>query len=215
MRRTPVTANVRGEDELMNGKDVINKIRTAVKDVKQKNQDVISIDALLNYLDVLERDASEVDSLDNRQHQSNLEVYRAENERNIAQYNAQQLHAVEMFRSIISYGAAALKSAILINGGAAAALLAFISNIWNKGIAQAAVTPLTGAIVFFSFGVLSSAVGTACSYFTQYYYGGNYQRTAVVFHTLTVIFVVGSYALFSLGIVGTYDSFSVHFAHNK
>ena len=76
----------------MNGKAIILEIKRAVNDVKQKNQDVISVDALLNYLDVLEKDASETDDINHRQHEANLAEYRAENERNIAHYNAQQLH---------------------------------------------------------------------------------------------------------------------------
>ena len=199
----------------MTGKDIIENIRSAVIDVKQNNQDVISVDALLNYLDALDKDASDTDVLDHRQHDSNLAEYRAENERNIAHYNAQQLHAVEMFKSVIGYGSAALKSAILINGGAAVALLAFIGNIWSKEIAQAAVSHLTSAIAYFSFGVLAAAVGTASSYFTQYYYSENYQRTGIVFHTLTVAVVIGSYVLFSLGIIGSYESFVLQFAPNN
>lgn len=199
----------------MNGKEIINDIRNAVNGVKQENQYVISVDALLNYLSTLEEDASEIDESNNRTHEASLTEYRAENERNIAHYNAQQLHAVEMFRSVISYGAASLKSAILINGGATAALLAFIGNIWAKGISPVAVTPLTSAIAYFSFGVLAAAVGTASSYFTQYYYGEECQRTGVVFHTLTVVLVVGSYVLFSLGSLGAYEAFVEHLSPNK
>ncbi|MGR3219179.1 MAG: hypothetical protein ACUZ8H_05085 [Candidatus Anammoxibacter sp.] len=132
----------------MNGKIIIEEIRKAVNDVRENNKDVISIDALLNYLDALDKDTSAVDVDSQRKHETALTVYHAENERNLAHYNAQQLQAVEMFKSVISYGATALKSAILINGGAAVALLAFIGNIWNKGIPQAAVGPLTSAIAY-------------------------------------------------------------------
>lgn len=198
----------------MKGREIIDYIRKAVDDVKQRNRDVISVEAFLNYLDVLEKEALEIDENHHRQHEVSLTKYRAENERNIAHYNAQQLCAVEMFRSVISYGAAALKSAILINGGAAAALLAFIGNIWSKGIIPASVVPLTSAIVYFSFGVLAAAVGTAASYVTQYCYGENFQRTGVVFHTFTVVFIVGSYILFSLGVFGAYESFIVQLSSN-
>jgi len=199
----------------VNGKEIITEIKNAVIGVKQKNEEVISVDALLNYLDALEKDASEVDENHARRHEAALAEYQAENERNIAHYNAQQLHAVEMFRSVISYGAAALKSAILINGGAAAALLAFIGNIWSKGVTPTGVAPLTSAIAYFSFGVLAAAIGTASSYFAQYYYGESYQRTGVVFHTLTAVLVVGSYVLFGLGISGAYEAFVAQLSPNK
>lgn len=199
----------------MNGKDIISNIRAAINDVKQNNQDVISVEALLNYLNALENEASETDILDHRQHDAHLAEYRVENEKNIAHYNAQQLHAVEMFRSVIGYGSATLKSAILINGGAAVALLAFIGNIWNLDVSQGVVSHLTSAIVYFSFGVLAAAIGTALSYFTQYFYSEDYQRTGIVFHTLTVVIVVSSYVLFSLGIMGAYESFVLQFSTNN
>jgi len=44
-----------------------------------------------------------------------------------------------MFKSVIDAGTVALRSATLINGGAAVALLAFIGNIWEKGVAEEAV----------------------------------------------------------------------------
>ena len=203
------------ESKKMNGKIIIEEIKKAVKDVQENNKDVISIDALLNYLNVLDKDASDVDEDTKRKHETELTVYRAENEHNLAHYNAQQLQAVEMFKSVISYGTAALKSAILINGGAAVALLAFIGNIWNKSIPQSAVGHLTSAIAYFSFGVLAATIGTASSYITQYCYGHNYMKTGKVIHILTLALVIGSYALFSLGIVGARESFNVQFTTNK
>lgn len=199
----------------MNGKEIIKDIQDAVNDVKQKNEDVISVDALLNYLAALENDVSGIDENNNRQHLAKLEEYRAENERNIAHYNAQQLHAVEMFRSVISYGAAALKSSILINGGAAVALLAFIGNVWNKGLVQASVTPLMSAIVYFSFGVLAAAIGTAASYLTQYCYGEEHNKTGTAFHVLTVICVIGAYAMFSFGVLDAHEAFTGQFSPSQ
>jgi len=198
----------------MKGKEVIEDIRKAVNDIKRNNQDVISVSALLNYIDALEKDSDQIEEIDSKKHETDLTIFRAEHERNIAHYNAQQLHAVEMFKSVISYGAAALKSAILINGGGAAALLAFIGNIWTKGIAQAAVGPLTSSISYFSFGVLVAAIGTAGSYFTQYYYNEGYARVGIAFHVLTGVLVVGSYVLFGLGAAGAYETFVEHLTPN-
>jgi len=194
----------------MNGKDVIADIRNAVNDVKRNNQDVVSVSALLNYLEALEEDANQIEEIDRKKHEIALEEYKAANERNIAHYNAQQLHAIEMLRSVITYGAAALKSATLINGGAAVALLAFIGNIWGKGIKVVAVEPLTNSIYYFSFGVLLAAIGTAGSYFAQYYYNEDHEKTGVAFHVITVLLVIGSYVLFGLGTIGAYEAFAEH-----
>ncbi|MBW4936170.1 hypothetical protein [Marinobacter sp. F4206] len=74
----------------------------------------------------------------------------------------QQLHAFEHFRSVISMAELALKSAILVNGGACIALLTFIGNVSSSG---------SKLIVFglfaFASGVFLDAVATFLAYLTQ------------------------------------------------
>ena len=198
----------------MQAKDVVDVIKKAVLDVKAKQQEVISVEAMSNYLDALKKDVEGAEEANKQKFEADVAVFRAEHERNLAQYEAQQLHAVEMFRSVIAYGQAALKSAMLINGGAAAALLAFIGNIWAKGVAPDAVSSLTSSIAFFAFGVLVAAVGTAGSYFTQYCYSEGFQRSAIVFHTLTVLVVLAAFALFGFGAWESYQAFVEHLTPN-
>ena len=199
----------------MQAKEIIKVIKDAVLEVKAQNQEVISVDAMANYLDALKKDIESVEKVNNKKFEADIAVFRAEHERNLARYKAQQLYAVELFRSVIGYGQAALKSAMLINGGAAAALLAFIGNIWIKGVSPDAVNSLTSAIAYFAFGVLVAAIGTAESYFTQYCYSESFQRSAIVFHTLTVLFVLGSFVLFGLGALESYQAFVEHLAPNE
>lgn len=194
--------------------DVISLIRTAVENVKRSNQEVVSADALLGYLSALQQDLDKAEDQGKRQLEADLAVFRADHERNLAHYEAQQSHSLEMLRAVITYGQAALKSAILINGGAAAALLAFIGNVWDKGVAQAAVGSVTSSVILFAYGVLTAAIGTAGSYFAQYYYSEGYQRTGVVFHTLTVVLVVASYICFALGANEAYTAFVEHLSPN-
>ncbi len=199
----------------MHAKEIIKIIKDAVLEVKAANQDVISVDAMANYLDALKKDVESVEEADKKKFEADIAVFRAEHERNLAHYKAQQLHAVELFRSVISYGQAALKSAMLINGGAAAALLAFIGNVWIKGVSPDAVSSLTSAIAYFAFGVLVAAIGTAGSYFTQYCYSGSFQRAAIVFHTLTVLIVLCSFVLFGFGVFESYQAFVEHLSPNN
>ena len=199
----------------MKTNELLEIIENAVKGVKANQEEVISVDAFLNYITALKSDIEKQNEYDKLKFESDLAAFNAEQERNIAKFNAEQLHSIEMFRSIITYGSAALKSAILINGGAAVALLAFIGNIWTKEISQIAVNSLTNSILYFSFGVLVAAVGAAGSYFTQYCYGEKFQRAAIVFHTLTVILVLGSYVCFGIGAYEAYESFFIHFDPNK
>jgi len=171
---------------------------------------MISAEAMLNYLESLKGDLDSTEDVEQKSFEVEIASFKAEHERNLAHYEAQQLHSIELFRSVIAYGQAALKSEILINGGAAVALLAFIGNIWTKGIQPEAVNFLTSGIAYFSFGVLAGALGTVGSYFTQYCYSESFLKAGVVFHFLTVLIVLGVFVLFSLGAFDSYQAFVEH-----
>jgi hypothetical protein len=192
------------------GTEVVKMIRTAVQEVKANNEEVVSADALLNYLDALEKNVESVTELDKQEREINIAVFRVEHERNLAHYNAQQVFANELFKSVITSGQAALKSAILVNGGGAVALLAFIGNIWSKNTGAAAVQALTCSIALFSFGVLGAAVATSFTYLTQLSYGHNWKKTAVTFHVASVLAVIVAYVLFGCGAYEAYIAFARH-----
>ena len=135
-----------------------------------------------------------------------------ETDRQLKQFEIDNLHAIEMFRSVITTGQSALKSALLINGGAAVAMLAAISNIWTKGIDEEAATPLTASILCFAIGVLSAAIAMGVAYFTQYYYKDDKVRPGACFNVLAIILVLASYALFGIGAYAAYSAFNLHLA---
>ena len=76
----------------------------------------------------------------------------------------------QMLRSVIDYGRDALKAAMLINGGAAIALLAFIGTIWSSESDPETVQSLAWSLAMFCFGVLAGATACAGAYFAQYGY---------------------------------------------
>ena len=194
----------------MNAKEVIDDLSRALAQVKQQGQEVVSIVALESYLANLKGHVEKVGELDRIKLDSDLASFRAEHERILAHYDAQQKHSVEMIRSVFAYGQAALKSSILINGGAAAALLAFIGKIWSEETGQAAVNALTNALVLFSFGVLAGAIGTAATYLSQLSYTSSWTKIGVGFHVLTILIVAAAYVLFGLGSYEAYESFLKH-----
>ena len=193
---------------------MIALIKKAVLEIRQQQQEVISVDAMLNYLDSLEAHADDEEKEDEQKFDEGIAVSRVAHEKGLAYYNAQQLHSVEMFRSVIGYGNATLKSAMLINGGAAVALLAFIGNIWVKGVNSDAVDSLTNGIALFTFGVLAAALGTGGSYLTQYFYNEGFQRTGIGFHIFSILIVLLAFALFGFGACESYQAFVEHLTSN-
>ena len=110
---------------------------------------------------------------------------------------------------VITFAVEALKSAILINGGTAGALLAFVGQ---KGIR--AQPGLGEAFYWFAGGLLAGAFATMFSYLAQYCYAGvirsyecvwewpyvkdtpahtHWMRAAGTFHVLGLVAVAGSF----------------------
>ena len=116
----------------------------------------------------------------------------------------QQQHEsnLEMFRTVITTGQSALKSALLINGGAAIALLAFVGHVWGNANAAHYLPSLIHGLLLFVWGVLSAACAAGATYLSQAGYGGAFgawsTKVAYTAHGLAIVCVVGAYVLFGL-----------------
>lgn len=92
-------------------------------------------------------------------------------EEQLANFKANESFLLHVGQLASDHGKAASKSAMIINGGAAIALLAFVGNIWTEGNTELTKI-LSDGFRFFSFGVLSAAIGTFIGYLATYI---NYQ----------------------------------------
>ncbi len=121
----------------------------------------------------------------------------------LAHYQAEIQSNTQMFASVLDYGKHALNSAMIINAGAAVALLSLIGNI--IGGDPSAGSSYSTAVLWFVFGVLSAAIATGGAYCTQYFYTQAPEKpTGKRFHVTTVIFAIGSYGLFIAGALSSY-----------
>ena len=92
--------------------------------------------------------------------------------------------------------------------------MAFISNVWGAKLSVATVSGLTNSVLFFAFGVLAAAAGTAFTYCTQYCYTEDWKKTGIAFHMLTVVFVFAAFGLFGFGVYEAYSDFIEHLGTN-
>ncbi len=187
----------------METKDALNHIREALKQLEASGQQLVSVKALGDYLNQLEKNATMSIEFQKLQHESNLAHYRATREA-----------ALDMFRSVIGFAQYALKTIILVNGGAAVAMLALIGNIWSKESSVEVAKAIACSEAYFAFGVLIGAIATSTAYFTQYFYerASKYPNVAIGFHIATIVLVVGSYVTFGLGVYAAYSAFAQHLA---
>jgi len=182
----------------MEAKEVVNSIRLALTKLEEAGQQTVSVPALREDLEKVESNATLSIELQKLQHESNL-----------AHYKATSDLALEMFRSVMGFAQSALKTIILVNGGAAVAVLAFIGNIWAKPLEVNIAEALVKSEAWFASGVLLGAVATGFSYLAQYFYERKtFNKSAIAFHIATVVLVIGAYVLFGLGVYSIYAGLS-------
>ena len=111
----------------------------------------------------------------------------------------------------IELGQLALKILVLINGGAAVALLAFIGGIWTSGIERCVAVSLTIGIGAFALGVLSSAIAAYSAFSTaSFSQSDNHAlgaQSALRTHCANKL----SLLLFFIGICASITAILIHF----
>jgi hypothetical protein len=191
----------------MESKQVVTKIISEIQRVKGQGITFVQITDLLEYLERVRDDIATSNDTNMPAFQAALQEKNHVAESNLQSQKERAESGREMFRTVITYGAEAMKAAILVNGGAAVALLAFLGS--SKGISLARIPTflLANAILFLAGGVLCAAIAMATSYLTQFYYHQNQYveqinakgKMAPFFRYLSLAFVVFSYGAFAGG----------------
>jgi hypothetical protein len=150
---------------------VLNKIQNAILQAKTQENTSVDVDTLLEYLSKV-KDSPEVKleidkDLAVYSHERNIEKYKADTQIRVSNYETLSKNVSQQFKAVMELAQSVLKSAILINGGAAVALLAFLGSIWGKGIDSQSIQPMVSGISNFAFGALCGAVSSAFSYCSQ------------------------------------------------
>jgi hypothetical protein len=188
----------------MESKTKMDLLKDAVLKLKQDNVQQLSVDALLDYISKLESVAQEPAQPSAAQ----LEHYKAQLSAWVEKQKETSAINVEGFKSVILAGQNALRSAILLNGGAAVALLAYIGKLSVD--ASGHVRDFALPLLFFVSGALVIAVGAGVTYLTQwFYFGGGGWRWKVGFglNILAMVLALASYGLFAAGALLAYRAF--------
>jgi hypothetical protein len=78
-------------------------------------------------------------------------------------------------RAAIENAHLALRTAVLINGGAAVSVLAFLGGLTREKLANSNLHEISSALIWFAFGVAVAGLAMAAAYFTNYYSSGNFE----------------------------------------
>ncbi|MGF6759385.1 hypothetical protein [Paraburkholderia sp. GAS42] len=196
----------------MKASDVVKQIQEAVGEAEKSGIKELQIPNLNAYLSNVLTTALEQErdgpSMTEAQATHQLEVWKA-------QLSAHSTMSVEMFKSAVEAGQTALKSAILINGGAAATVLAFAGNAITKGQILPGMPLLThigAALLWFMFGLSGAGIATGFRYLSQFAYnlsnGGapRWKSAGTAGNIISICLGVGSFVAFFLGGMDAYHA---------
>lgn len=136
----------------------------------------------------------------------------------------------QLFSSALAFAVTAIKSAILISGGAVVIGLAFVGSLYTSGQQDLATSYMFSVFVF-SVGTIAGGLASITAYRTQYkfYLASEYafingenspesigQRTkGVYWRRITVAFGIVSYIAISAGVVAAWVTLYLHQTASK
>lgn len=156
----------------MDAHEVIEELKSAVVEAEKAGQTSIPTSGLLRYLSSL----SESVNAHPAENVAARELWLEQHKHMLSDSGAWSL---EMFRSVLEAGQSALKAATIINGGAAAAILAFIGGILTSETAPdqlAAVSPLGAAWFCFMIGLGAAGTASGVRYLSQFAYRQEHEK---------------------------------------
>ena len=189
----------------MSVKKFAAEMKSTIEEIKANGTTAIYCENLIAYLDqVLQSTKSSPSGVD-------IELYKAQLRSSIEENKHRHESSLEMFRSVIVAGQSAIKSAFLLNGGAAVAILAFIAHLIQ--VDKSAVEDFSCCLLLFSFGTLTAAATAGFTYLTQWFYAGGktWAYTAgVCLNILCILLGFSSYGLFAWGLFAARSSFALY-----
>lgn len=182
----------------MEAKELLSTIKADIDAAKNEGVSSLDVDLLNNYLSSFETKTAHSEY----ERMITLAKFKEDSENYRADINHQAGAELAMFKSVITTGQSALKASLIINGGAALALLALFGKIWGSQTGQLIIDSMALAIMMFSKGVLYAAFATGGAYLSQRIYSMKSQFYEFLGHVLSIIiigFVFASYAMFYYG----------------
>jgi len=179
------------------------ELRSTISSIKE-DQGITEIkcDNLIAYLDEV------INSPEEDVNAAQMEKYKAQLQLWIKQNEVAHGWDLEMFRSVIMAGQNALKTAFLMNGSAAVALLAFLGKLSDQH--QNKIAVFASSLVVFVIGVLAITMASGSTYLSQFFYADSElwkQKTGLVLNILAIVLGLSSYGLFIWGTIIAYKAF--------
>ena len=174
----------------MNSKELVETVIKDIANLKATGVTSIDCDKLIIYLNNIEHAKGDLSVAD-------LEFYKATNDVNM-----------ELFKVTGVYGQSAIKSLFLLNAGAVAIMLTFVTHLTEADTPK--ITEFINSIWWFAVGVFSAVCVTLLAYVSQlfYYYQTTWlTRIGIGFHIICALVAGASLLFFWEGLTLTLKAF--------
>lgn len=186
----------------MSAKEFAAQLKHTIQDIKAKGTAAIYCDNLIAYLDEVSSSPSVVVT------PAELEQYKAQLQLEVERNRNQHASDLEMFKSVISAGQNAIRSSFLLNGGAAVALLAFISKLTEGQASKVGL--FSESLIPFVVGVFVITLTSGITYLSQWCYDAEESwkvRTGFWLNIAAIFSGLSSYGFFIWGMCRAYAGF--------
>jgi hypothetical protein len=181
----------------MSVKNFAEQMKATILYIKSQGTAAIFCDNIVAYLDGVINSPQPAPTV------ADIERYKAEMQSRIEFNKHTHESNLESFKAVISAGQSAIKASLLLNGGAAVALLTFISHLAT--IKPEKVSQFAPSIVPFAFGALAIVVTAGLTYLSQWFYASPKTNKLGFFANIACIALgITSYASFVWGLIRTY-----------
>jgi hypothetical protein len=120
----------------------------------------------------------------------------------------QDAERLELLRSALESAKDTIKACLLINSGAAVALVAFTGHLVTEKSSLNLISGLLPSLNWFVAGIVTAALAHGCSYVTNLrFWSGGWQR-AQWYRIIVVFFIFASICSFIRGSYSAYSAFS-------
>ena len=179
------------------------ELKTAIVEIQSQGQQSISCHGLVAHLN------SVLSSPEHAAPHGEIERLKAFLQAEVETQKAMHLGNLEMFRSVITYAQTAIRSSMILNGGAAVALLAFIAHLATVNSDK--VVLFAGCLLWFAVGALLIGLTAALAYLSQWFYhrySAASLRTGGLLNIACIVLGLASYGTFAWGLFSTHEAFT-------
>lgn len=188
------------KDSIMNAKQVVEVIRAKIGQIKTPSAQSVTIASLEALLAAIEPDLDIAGGASSFA----IEHMKLQHASDLAKYAAD----VEVFKSVIDTAKVLIQSLILINGGSAVALLAFIGHLTTAPQPAAPISSFADPLRYFVIGVGTAALFAGSLCLGQKLYAEKWNRFGNATVSISLLLALSSIAAFAIGSWCTYVVFA-------